>query len=116
MTDRRKTSPFEGRKTTEDEARRELDRVSALEDHELDAELRAAGVDPDEADAIGRILLERAARDVGLDAASVRAGSSGGGPSRRLPRARRRVTWLVTALVIAAVVAAVLVGRGVVAL
>src|SRR5579859_6347980 len=44
----------------------DLERIGELSDEELDAELRADGIDPDAAERIARQWIERTAREVGL--------------------------------------------------
>jgi hypothetical protein len=54
------------KKADEESAHEDLERISSLSDEELDAELRAAGVDPGEAKRVADELLAKVARERGI--------------------------------------------------
>ncbi len=88
MTESRKRSPADVWRALEKAgADAELERVGAMSGDEVDAELRAAGVDPAEAAKIGEDIVAAA-------------------PASTAPRDRRRILW-VAALGMAAVIVAV---------
>ncbi len=115
MTDPRKQSPAEVWRALEKAtADAELERIEAMSDDELDAELRAAGIDPAEAAKIGVDVLgpAPASGDGGL--ASRAPARTGGGVTEvkpvhaEGPPAKGRVYWM-AAFAAAAVVIGVLV-------
>jgi hypothetical protein len=78
----------------EDVGAQELDRIAALSDEELDAELRAGGVDPQDAARVGQALLDDAASADGR-VVKLPAGAAGAVEARaRAPRAGRRPIWV----------------------
>jgi hypothetical protein len=92
MSERRKQPPSEATKAAKgDSWKQELERISALSDEQLDDEMRAAGIDPEGADNVAQDVIEKAAREVGLD-----------------PRARRRRKashWIALVAVVVAALA-----------
>ncbi len=115
MTEPRKRSPAEVWRALEKASTdAEVGRIDALSDDELDAELRAAGIDPADAAKIGMDVLEPAP-------AASDGGVASGVPARtgvaeakaavdEAPRGRRRVYWI-AGFAAAAVVIGVLVTR-----
>ena len=77
---------------------KELERIDALSDEELDRELRAAGIDPAEATGLGPDVLVRPPRRA--------PGAPPRGPTARKQAARspRKVHWVAWAALAAAVV------------
>jgi hypothetical protein len=98
MSERRKQPPSEAARAVKaDSWKQELERVSALSDEQLDDELRAAGIDPEGAGRVARDVIEKTAREAGLDP--------------RAWRRRKASRWIaLLAVVVAAVAVLVLLG------
>jgi hypothetical protein len=82
-----------------------MDRIASLSDDELDAELREAGLRPEEADHLVKRTLRDASR---LAAVSQRVPASGPGRPARGARRAKRIVVLVVVLFVAATLAALL--------
>lgn len=77
---------------------KDLERIDALSDEELDRELRAAGIDPDEAMELGPAFLVRPPRRAPGTPPQARTGR------RQAARSARKVQWVAWAALAAAVV------------
>ncbi len=115
MTDPHKRSPAEVWRALEKASTdAEVGRIDAMTDDELDAELRAAGIDPADAAKIGVDVLATvpASSDGGVaSGVPARTGGSEAKPTRdEAPRGRRSVYWI-AGLAAAAVVIGVMVTR-----
>jgi hypothetical protein len=67
VSERRKPPPHEAwKKSNDDAAKGELERIAAMSDDELDAELRALGIEPADAERVAEELIAKTAREQGL--------------------------------------------------